>query len=625
MEKGKKLLEDLINGLRSTANHSNVSGIATYPMRKAASQQVSVLPQPEIFALDPEENADLLSLWHEQLLPQFPTMVRDAMIEGSYSVTLVRQKVSDCLCPVIRFRSSGNQSDASRKLIRDRVQEVCVRYATPILQVQFTEGTLVRLVGGSTSVSVLDDPPIDQRFPHQRRPWGTPGMGASIGLSRCPHVSATLGGYISADDRIYMLTVDHFISECQCEITSHVRSPSISDIYSVRFHLGKKLQELDRRVVQSAPDEVPLDQVEELLFPTDIDEEVEQYRRVERELDDNETGFALGMVRVRCGDGQLPLRPSADPRLIGVHHRMDWSLSEITARHRKGKNIHRYGRTAEPRLEDLQNEVIRAAGAGTPCTTIEGVMGGESVYYVGTTSGLREGFINPARVQFSDEFGISEEWAMVVPNCERLRDCDFQGDSGAWLISNDNTLLGLLWGWDNGNLLFTPIHDVFADIKQKMNSQQIRLPDDSTPRSGRQGSLLCRRSFPKLREPSPERFRRTFPTEFSSPPRLLPPISMDEKRWRRRSSGASSTWSMTSTPSLLSSASSSADELSPRVGTPQDPVLLPIRTKARTLPSIGSGEEWVCVHPNGDLIEEKFSALELAEDVSDANLQPTAA
>ena len=264
-------------------------------------------------------------------------------------------------------------------------------------------------------------------------------MSASIGPSNCPHVSATLGGYISVDNRIYMLTVDHFVSECPCSSSTRVRSPSISDIGDVKVQLERKIEELSLRIRQMAPNEIPLGQVEELLFVRDVDEELEQYRRFERELDGGESQFDFATVRERCGSSQPLVRPSTNPRLPipGACHRMDWSLSEVTPRRRMGKNVHRYGRVQEPTLSQLQAEVIRSGGLGPICTSTGEVVAGEQAYYIGTTSGLREGIINPALVQWRDEFGdITHEWALVVPDCEQLRDRDFQGDSGAWILGN---------------------------------------------------------------------------------------------------------------------------------------------------------------------------------------------
>ncbi|KAF2789818.1 hypothetical protein K505DRAFT_89057 [Melanomma pulvis-pyrius CBS 109.77] len=489
MMRGKLLLVELIDQTKSRSHQDDqidqtkskshrddeIDASHCSSLRTGCHQYVSVHPQPEIYALDPVENADTLKLWDEQLLPKISGVIRAASVEGSYSVALVRQNGTNGPQPIIRFRSSGNQGEISRQIIRESVQKICEDNHLPVLNVQFTEGSMVRLVGGSSTASILDDPSNDQKFPHERRPWEKPGMGASIGLAQCPHVSVTLGGYISVDGRTYMLSVDHFIAKSLCNVTTDLRSPAISDLISAKKKLKTTFKELQMKILRSAPDVVPLGKVEELLFPRAVDQELEQYKRIGRELDE-EDGFAFGELRTRCGGGKMPIRPSSNPRLPGCLHRMDWSLSEITVKHRQGRNVHRYRHITKPGIDDLRNEILHPGGCGVPCTTTRDVAGGESAYYVGTTSGHRKGLINPALIQYGDEFGTSHEWSLVVPHCEVLRDVDFRGDSGAWILDDDNKLLGLLWGWDNGSLIFTPIADVFADIKQVMGCRQVGLP-----------------------------------------------------------------------------------------------------------------------------------------------------
>jgi len=69
---------------------------------------------------------------------------------------------------------------------------------------------------------------------------------------------------------------------------------------------------------------------------------------------------------------------------------------------------------------------------------------------------------------------------IVLGSQQEGSDC-FEGDSGAWVIRDDNKLVGLLWAWDNHQLLFTPIQDVFADIKRRLNAKKIHLPPTHGP------------------------------------------------------------------------------------------------------------------------------------------------
>ncbi|KAJ4304836.1 hypothetical protein N0V90_000364 [Kalmusia sp. IMI 367209] len=621
LERGTIKLQKLAKGVR--AKTKEMEHLDAITQKGVMQQQVSFHPQPEIIALDAKEDANVLALYHNHLLPIFPEIVQDSGIDGTYSVSLVRQKVLGGSCLVIRFRSSENPYESSRGILRERVEALCVEHSHPVLHIQFTQGTLVHLVGGGSEATLRDDPSNDHKFPHQRRFWGTPGMGASIGTSKCKHVSATSGGMISADNRLYMLTVDHFMLACQlCERTTEIQSPSISDRVDVKQQLAKKFEELSRRIQRNARNEVPLDQVARELFPDEVDEEIEQYKRIEQELPANDSENRIGHVRYRCGTpgtSQPHLRPSINAHSRGLDHRMDWSLTEITADHRKGgRNVHRFRHVVEPTLEDLQMEVMHPEGVGLPCTTAIDVRGGENVLYVGTTSGLRRGTVNTALVQYKgDGDKISHEWSISVPGCELLRSTDFQGDSGAWIISEDNKLLGQLWGWDNGNLLFTPIQDVFADIAQKMRigTHLVRLPEYSSPQSEHQDSLLCRISTDSL----PEVFMNENDEQYD-PERLLP----ESNSTSGRTSRASSWCSIGSLPSLMSGSSSVSETIDAQANTPQElsPPLrtpihgkdiqdLPVRSKSCLLPSVAI-EEWVNVLPDSNAIDKQLSTLQIA-------------
>jgi hypothetical protein len=573
LEKGKTLLKNLIAESRSISLSNEDTSTKNYSDRKGFHQRVSMHPQPKMLALDPKEDAEAIKLWNMEIEPILPAIVQEAGVEGAYSVILIRQSSIDGPQPIIRFRSSDNQGTLSRQVIQDRVREICERYGHPILKVQFTAGTLVRLVGGNSSEEVLDDPSNDERFPHQRRYCERPGPGASIGRINCPHVSATMGGHISMDGRTHMLSVDHFIAACTCQ-SPKVRSPSISDINDIQLHLSRMRNNLELRISRIADHEIPLDQVD-TLFPLDVQEELAQYERFVEEVKQHEHAFSLGIIRKRSGEDRS--RSSVNSGRPNVIHRLDYSLTEITEKNRQGKNILRHGLTADPSLDDLQNEVITPDGSGDPITTTSHVFGGENVFYVGTTSGLRKGTVSPILMLYRDKYGVeSREWAIVVPGCENLSAYDFQGDSGAWIIKDDNSLLGLLWGWDNGYLLFTPIHDVFEDIKERWKYRQVELPNlSSGSRPQQSGILLCRTSdYPTLDDCEDS---RSPPINILKTPATgLSPLDIDKEVWRRRGSSASSGSSMSSTPGSVSSSASSFTEVSPP--TPEGPIPLD-RTK----------------------------------------------
>jgi hypothetical protein len=96
---------------------------------------------------------------------------------------------------------------------------------------------------------------------------------------------------------------------------------------------------------------------------------------------------------------------------------------------------------------------------------------------------------------------------MVVPKDKQQEGDNYYGDSGAWIIrDSDNALVGLLWGWINGQLIFTPITDVFADIKDTLNATEVCLPGLSTAPNpdGLTVSVAARRTC-RIKEQGPRK------------------------------------------------------------------------------------------------------------------------
>ncbi|PSN67889.1 hypothetical protein BS50DRAFT_351302 [Corynespora cassiicola Philippines] len=607
MDSGREALAELIDDIRVSSPHDTKSHSSPIPKPNSGfRQQVSVHPHPEILPLDPDEDAELLSLWNNRLLPMMRSIVHDALIEESYSVALVRQKEPDGSRPIIRFRSTEGQGEIARQIIRERVKDICTENGIHGLDVQFTEGSLVRLAGGSSVTTIRDDPSNDSRFPHQRRPWGRPGMGASIGPGNCPHISATLGGYVSVSGAIHMLSVEHFmdpsVKRC-CAPTVEVRSPSIGDISVVGRAIEKKLKALTLEFTNKTQGGMSLRQAESLFSGT-TDQELDLYSQYKRDLCGD---FSLGKIKHMSHGPRI--RKSVNPSSMGTPHRMDWSLFKAEAKHREGHNKHRFRRISQPPLNDLLLEAVDQTGAGALCDTTGDLRGREKVHYAGTTSGFREGYVNPARIQLNYDGNVSEEWSMITNDCQNSRSDDFEGDSGAWIISDDNKLLGLLWGWDNGSLIFTPIKDVFEDISEKTRLRNVRLPVRPGSRARGQTQLLCRTTDTADHSDLSIEDESLVPQEETKseiPLRLLETFESGAKSQRRRSSSASSisNISICSTPSLSSAVSSECDRTSP--GTPFSPgkvcspsanrkfrnFVLSIRPRAQSVSSAVS-EDWV--------------------------------
>jgi hypothetical protein len=73
--------------------------------------------------------------------------------------------------------------------------------------------------------------------------------------------------------------------------------------------MQRKLADLSLSIRRSAPNQIPLGQVNQL-FPANVDEEIELYKRFEPESDGGHIQYALAVIRGRCG-GSQPLFSSS--------------------------------------------------------------------------------------------------------------------------------------------------------------------------------------------------------------------------------------------------------------------------------------------------------------------------
>ncbi|KAF2875481.1 hypothetical protein BDV95DRAFT_275358 [Massariosphaeria phaeospora] len=441
--------------------------------RHKVGRHIATEPYHRVLPIRPIEDADAVKTWR-LLLPSFHNIVQNLPVGESYSAALVRQEVADdVLKPIIRFCSSAGQSDLTRKKIRSRLHLFYDQNGRQPISVHFSEGTTVRLVGGGHSSSPNTDSPSNdlKTFPHHLRPWETLGMGASIGMSSCRHQSATSGGHITIDNLPFMLSVDHFIypePRCGCEKRTELSSPSPGDLHYLRGLTKTKVEELKLKIRDSKPGLITLDKATERASKGEEVEELNLYMRFARDLNKPDSQFLLGPLAHKCNRNSF--RESRSTRWQSpdggpMVHRMDWSLTNTIPK-RQGYNVHRYCRKAELGLEDFKNELIIPEGAGAPCERIGDFRGTEEVFYVGQASGLREGFINPEPVLVKARDRTTYEWAMLTDSPDKENPSKFEGDSGAWILDKENRLLGLLWAWEQGMLLFTPIQEIFDDIRE---------------------------------------------------------------------------------------------------------------------------------------------------------------
>lgn len=332
-----------------------------------------------------------------------------------------------------------------------------------------------------------DDPEFDTK-----RYWQNPGMGASIGMRCTKLVSATLGGYVLVDGRKFLLTVDHFIERSHKEsftVSPRSRdlftltSPSLSDVDEMRERFDLTMRglyaEFDLLLKKPGDGEISLDGVlpPEMQGILDGLEVIEKYQS---EISRPEEEFVLGELAGRCKSNvmlTLDTESPSSPESV-ISCRMDWAMFSIENR-RMGENRHRFQTGSGIEMAETAGEISpNCTGSGDLCNDTCDLEPNAFVHYVGQRSGLRKGQINAVPMLLKSGGISSKEWALICPEqISRSEGCE--GDSGAWVLrDSDNKLVGLLWGWIDGQLLFSPISKVFADIKTTFPAREVRLPRD---------------------------------------------------------------------------------------------------------------------------------------------------
>ncbi|KAF2114524.1 hypothetical protein BDV96DRAFT_100432 [Lophiotrema nucula] len=539
-----------------------------------------------IAIVDPKRDRDAIETWTRFVLPRLPNMMKQfhRVLGPTYSAVLVCHiEGNDAPFPIIRFCSSKGQADITRTMIRDMIASICRRGGRDVLDVHFSEGTAHRLVGGRSSDSRSND---QKPFPHGRRPWHKLGMGVSMGMSNCIHVSASSGGYLAIGGVKFMLSVNHMRyprPDCTCPDDTQdlkVSAPSLGDISDLRELVRMRVEELRLKMKASAPDSIPLDgsdTLDESLFHGSDKKELKMYESFGWALNKPNQAFELGDVE-RSGSSTRVSSSSRYTCELPVEHQMDWCLIQVK-RERMGKNRHRHRKCTKLTLDDLSHEDANPLGVGRPCEMIGDFRGGEAVYYVGPTSGLREGYINPVpQIQGKTDGSFTLEWAMVVDG-GAPDNTEFEGDSGTWILDSNEHAIGMLWSWNNGLLNFTPLDDIIADIHECAEQWRhipITLPPDE---SGIQ-YLNRKHNMPaelSLRLQTPART----PFFTIEPPKAMPDMSMAEDAQHPVRGSVGPTRSVSPIPSLIAYECSSPESSIPPSPDPPGPSVL---SKHATLP-----------------------------------------
>jgi hypothetical protein len=512
----RRTLEDILKGITHREPSGLFSGmVANHHIHLPVSicRASQFLPRPncdsgsskKIFPLrktDPHDDA-LLELWLK-LLPRLPVVLMET-IGKEYTASLVRQgsceqtshAVISIVCPM-------KPVVLVQEDIFCRLDEMCNRALTrKSIKLQFSKGSLTTLsaLGESNDTSQVSD---DSDFPYFRRYWKFPGIGASIGMLCTRQTSGTLGCYIVVDGKLYLLTVKHLIEKSQhyhdnANDARQITSPALLDVDDMG-HDYKAYSRLVSAEIDSAlraqcgnqyiGSNLPLpDYIRELEEKRDIVEKL-----LEELVNEKSKGndFILGSIAFQSNsDSKVSTASTAIlyPGLENeVRHHIDWALCTVDPS-RQGANRHRYLFDLDNRPVGLFGDSIDTRGLGKCVRNTCHVKPSAEVHYVGQRTGRQDMVINPAPIsvcrKVGDEAIETQEWALMAPGQNSGLAKTYNADSGAAIITTTgNMLVGMLWGkTEDGLLVFTPINDIFADIKGRLQAVDIRLASEATGES----------------------------------------------------------------------------------------------------------------------------------------------
>lgn len=448
-----------------------------------------------IFALRVQQDSITVTTWVEFLLPKLPAIL-DPAIGQDYTASLVRQGASEYVArPQIRIQSPRKLRKATRKNIIRAIDEICESNTRAIIQVSFCTGYLRLLTNVSSMHYSIDSETEEDDDPEFlfKRYWHHPGMGASIGMRCTRLVSATLGGYVLVDESKLLLTVNHFIERSYTVSPGGrdlitLTSPSLCDVDEMRERLDTTMRSLNAQfdLLSQKPGDIEISL--NGVLPQDMQEirnEMNAYEEYQSEISRPKQDFVLGKLAGCCKtDAILSIdaeSPSSSESVTSC--RMDWALFSIENRRSMGENRHRFQSGSEADLVETACENNpNWTGNGDFCNDTCDLEPSASVHYVGQRSGPRKGQINAVPMILRRGGVSTKEWALICPEQISRSEC-CEGDSGAWVLrDSDNKLVGLLWGWIDGQLLFSPINNVFADIKNTLSAREVRLPRDQINR-----------------------------------------------------------------------------------------------------------------------------------------------
>lgn len=431
------------------------------------------------FVISVKQDKSFVDLWNNSLLPSLPGIL-DEYLGLQYTANLIRRGTTKSSYPVIEVRCLYVPGIQAQEYIEEKVDRICDANSCNRIPLLFLCSSPELLADTSCKEDNLQEHHKVQCKFSFTRPCKTPGMGASIGLLCSRRVSATLGGYVLIDGDKFILTAEHFVAKSQ-EIAKNVdpspkvTSPSLSDLAEMKASLQQIYNE-GRTNLKTAMhkkfgdcDISSRDIDEPDLDPQLLASSNACVASLLTTVEKPDGEFIIGKVAHRCMENRKIVVPGfQDSKGL---YKMDWCLIEVNDR--AGENRHRYQSNADAIAEDYSSESTTGLLCEETCDPIPNA----KVHYVGRQSCHRSGLVNgtPLLRRDGDDPPVHEltiQSSSLVSGSEQV-----EGDSGAWIIhTNTDRVMGQLNGYNGGDITFTPIGGIFADIKEIIGAKEIHLP-----------------------------------------------------------------------------------------------------------------------------------------------------
>ena len=408
-----------------------------------------------LFAPRSVGDAALLDHWHKIVLPTLASS--PDKYEGLKSMHLFRRGIrEEHSFPTILATVEGKDVEDG---LREKILALFQEPIRSSLQISFEHSSLRR--------TVENLPPIcnARNTSFQKYPRG----GASIGIKDRVDSTATLGGFLMVDGRAHILTVDHLLpDDTSNEGPICITHPSAQEGYK-----SPQWMRVDKCFPKLALCCSPCCELyEDHRRDGAFYKPLSLYRsgklcRNTREFKLSKYEFwnvypcqALGIVSFRSQARSRLSLENSERHMV----EMDWALVTIDA----------WLDPLEPHIQKISEGLHFSS-----------IIPGASVQSTGRTSGHQTGQINTALSIARHGTRFTQEWSVLKdPECD-LKDwieggIGVDGDSGAWIIdTHTGALYGMAWARDGISepiCLFSPIHEIVADIKERTGAKTVCLP-----------------------------------------------------------------------------------------------------------------------------------------------------